>query len=149
MAGDLSYFLAVDSPETIRLARPDDLARWKIGEAEAWRMAISHLKARIGPLTQTRLGSENGASGLAAASGLAPSMLADPAICGPSSPDGLGRQLVLVYARDMFLYSVPSDVAMTATFWSVAKTEVAAGRSMSATVLTCHAGHWTEVAPAA
>lgn len=145
MAGDLSFFLAVDSPETIRLAGPADLARWRLDENAAWSRAVANIRTRIGPLQPTRLGGENGLDGFGAASGLAPSLLADPTICGPTAPDGMQGQLVLVYARDMFVYAIPSDRAQTRDFWKAASREIANGRSMSHTVLTCRTGHWAVV----
>ena len=133
LAGDLSYFAAIDSPDTIRPVGPTDLAEMKIDEATAWARAIANTKAHIGPLELTRLGGDNGATGLFAASGLAPSVLADPSTCGDSSPNGVGKQVVLVYARDLFLFAVPSDRQMVRVFWETAKQEITAGRSMSAT----------------
>ena len=149
MASDLSLFLAIDAPDTIRPAGPADLRRWNIDVAEAWRRAVVNIKQRIGPLQPTRLGNERGAVGFGAASGLAPSMLADPSVCGPTAQNGIRGQLVLLYARDMFLYADPTDTAMTSLFWSVVKAETAAGRSLSSTVLTCRSGRWEVAAPPA
>lgn len=148
MAGDLSYFLAVDSPNSIRTAAKSDLARWGIDEAAAWQKAVSHIKERVGPLGIVRLGDDKGPSGLAASSGLAPSILADPALCSQErAPNGSDGQIVLLYARDMFLFAIPSDADGTRRFWRVAKEEIATGRSFSSTPLTCRDGHWV-VAPA-
>ena len=41
MAGDMAFFLAIDAPETIRTVTKDDLKRWRIDEAAAWRRAAS------------------------------------------------------------------------------------------------------------
>ena len=144
MAGDLAWYLAVDAPRTIRLASPADLARWHLDEAAAWARAVANVKGRVGPLEQTRLGDEDGADGLGAKSGLAPSVLADPAMCGPAAPEGAGGQLVLLYARDLYLYALPADAAH---FWTRARAEIAAGRSLSHTVVTCRAGRWVTATP--
>lgn len=141
MAGDLSFFLAVDSEQSIRSAVVADLARWKIDEATAWRRAIANLEDRIGPVAPTHLGSEAGAFGFGAASGLAPSLLADPMLCGPATKD-MNGQLVLLYTRDMFLLADPKDEVMTKKFWSAVDAEVTAGRSLSSTPLTCRDGRW-------
>lgn len=106
MAGDVSFYLAVDAPNSIRTVGPSDLKRWGIDEAQAWRTGVKNIKARIGPLGVIHLGDESGASGLAADSGLAPSILADATLCSPEHPDGMNSQIVLVYARDMFLFAV-------------------------------------------
>lgn len=142
VAGDLSFFLAIDSPETIRLVSLVDLAKWKIDEASAWQRGVENLKSHVGPLAISRLGSKDGAIGLTADSGLAPSLLADPAFCGEAAPDALDGQTVLVYSREMFLFAKPSDVNMTKLFWKTAKEEIAAGRSMSDTPLSCRGGRW-------
>ncbi len=89
-----------------------------------------------------RFGGEEGPGGIAADSGLAPSILAEPAFCGPQAQDGTEGQVVLLYARDMFLYAAPTDREQTDRFWKAAKAEIAGGRSLSSTPLTCHDGHW-------
>ena len=147
MAGDLSFLLAVDSPEAIRTAQPVDLKRWHLTEAEAWKRATANIKARLGPLTPIRLGSDAGASGFGAASGLAPSLLADPGICGPQSPDGLHRQVVLVLGRDSFLYADPADHTQTDIFWSEVRRVTASHASLSETPLTCRGGKWVVATP--
>ena len=82
MAGDLAYYLAVDAPDTIRLVMRADLDRWQIDEATAWRRGVANIRVRIGPLQLFHLDSEDGATGMSAQSGLAPSLLADPTTCG-------------------------------------------------------------------
>lgn len=145
LAGDLSFFLAVDSPVNIRSASPSDLKLWKIDESMAWQLAESNLKSRIGPIAIAHLGDETGASGITADSGLAPSLMADPRFCSATSPNGISSQIILLYGRDMILFAVPSDLDMTAKFWKTAKSEITAGRSMSSTPVTCKNGHWTTV----
>lgn len=143
IAGDLSYFLAVDSSETIRTAGPTDLARWGLTEAAAWSRAIANVKVRVGPLEMIRLGDENGPSGLTAASGLAPSIISDPAFCGPAAPTGMDQQVVFVLSRDTLLFAMPSDSEQTKRFWAAVDTEAANGRTLSSTPLTCRVGKWT------
>jgi hypothetical protein len=142
MAGDLAFFLAVDSPEMIRTATRDDLSRWKLDEAAAWTQALANIHQHVGPLDMIRLGGEDGPGGIAADSGLAPSILAESAFCGPKAQNGTEGQVVLLYARDMFLYAAPTDHEQTDRFWKAAKAEIAARRSLSSTPLTCHDGHW-------
>lgn len=142
MAGDLSYFLAVDSPETIRTATTDDLKRWDIDEANAWTRALANIRVHVGALDVIQLIDENGPRGIAADSGLAPSILAEPAFCGPAAREGSEGQLILLYARDMFLFALPADREQTARFWTAAKEAIAGGHSLSSTPLTCHDGHW-------
>lgn len=142
MAGDLSYFLAVDSPDSIRTASRSDLKRWHVDEAAAWTRAFANLAGRISPLSVTHLGSEDGASGIGAASGLAPSLLADPSYCAEDQPAGANAEIALVYAKDFFLFAIPSDKTMTARFWAAVKAETAAGRSLSSTPIVCRNGHW-------
>lgn len=146
MAGDLSYFLAVDSPTAVRTAKKDDLARWHVGETQAWQRAVANIKARVGPLQPIRLDGENGASGFGADSGLAPSILADPAMCGPTAPNGVGGQIVLVAGRDFFLFAMPSDPEGLRTFWDAVRDGVSSGRSLSSTPLTCQNGKWAAIA---
>jgi hypothetical protein len=144
MAGDLSYFLAVDSPDAIRLATPADLARWKVDEGAAWTRGIANIGSLLGAMQLAQLAGYEDSSGLVAASGLAPSVLADPAMCaGTRLP---GADLVLVNARDMFLFA---SAAHAEDFWKVARAEIAAGRSLSATVLTCRDGRWAVAEPPA
>jgi hypothetical protein len=141
LAGDLSLFLAIDSPETIRLANKADLAGWHLAEAQAWPLAIAHIRARMGRVAIARLGGEAGAPGLTADSGLAPSVLADPELCGAGA-SRFGGWSVLLYSRDMLLIADPADRAMVELFERTARDEIAADRSMSSTVLTCRGGHW-------
>lgn len=142
MAGDLSFFLAVDSAETIRTASKDDLKRWGVDEETAWARAAANIKSRVGPLAQVRLSNENGVSGFTADSGLAPSVLADPSSCGPKTPNGVAGQVVLVLARDTFLYAPAEDRELMISFWDAVERETAAGRSLSNTPITCRAGKW-------
>lgn len=145
LAGDLSWFLAVDEPHSIRLVGRDDLAGWHLDEDAAWARAIANVTTRVGPLRPTRLGSAEGVHGYGAPTGLAPSILADPARCGTGH--AMEGQLVLVYDRDLFLFATASDPADVKRFWAVVAEEVAAKRSLSHTVLTCRAGKWETVDP--
>jgi hypothetical protein len=145
MAGDLSYFLAVDSPESIRTAGKSDLARWHIDEATAWKIAIGNLGARVGSISVLHLGADDGANGIGAASGLAPSILADPTYCAKDSPAGANGEIILLYAKDFFLFTIPADKAMTSRFWTSVKAEIGAGRSLSSTPLACRDGRWQAV----
>ena len=145
LAGDLSWFLALDDEHTIRLVGRDDLAGWHLDEDAAWARAIANVKTRVGPLRPTRLGSAEGVHGFGAPTGLAPSMLADPEQCGTGQ--AMEGQLVLVYDRDLYLVANASDPADAKRFWSMVAEEVAAKRSLSHTVLTCRAGKWEAVAP--
>ncbi len=144
-AGDLSIFLAVDSPISLRSASPDDLKRWKIDEPSAWKRALDNHQARVGPIRFVRLGNETGAQGVGADSGLAPSMLAQPSLCSEQKPSGISNQIVLLYSKDIFLFALPADEQMMTTFWSVVKSEIATGRSLSNTPFTCQNGRWAVV----
>lgn len=145
LAGDLSLYLAVDSPTALRTAIMDDLRRWKIDEAKAWSIGTSNLKARIGPLSVVHFGDANGPTGWGADSGLAPSMLADPDVCGPTAPEWLNRMIVLVLTRDTLLFALPDDKHQTTEFWAAAKAAIAAQSSLSSTPITCRGGHWAAV----
>ena len=147
MAGDLAFFLAVDSSEAIRTATADDLSRWHLNTDQAWTRGIANLKGRLGALQIVQIGGEQGPSGLSASSGLAPSSLAEPFLCGPAAPTGMAGQVVLVYSRDTFLFAVPSDTTQTRRFWVEAKRAAATGGSLSSTPLTCHDGKWVVAAP--
>lgn len=147
MAGDLSYFLAVDSPESIRTATIGDLARWGVNEEAAWARAVANIRPRVGPLELVRLGSADGALGLGAQSGIAPSVLADPNMCGPSESPAMRGQLVLLFSRDMFLLADPSDAAARDTFWRTTRQAIADGSSLSRTPLICSDGRWVEAPP--
>lgn len=140
IAGDLAYFLAIDAPESIRIATLDDLKGWNLDEASAWKRAQSNLKARIGPIGFAGLEHEPAARLIVADSGLAPSILSDPALCGPASPSGL---LAFVIARDSVLVAFPDDKASIRAFWKVAKPFLDAGQGLSSTAITCDDGQWT------
>jgi len=142
LAGDLAYFLSVDTPKSIRPVMKSDLVRWQIGEGAAWRLGAAHIKARVGKLAVMRLGNDKGAVGLGSDSGLAPSVLADPEFCGPKAPAESHGQLVLLYSRDMLLFAPPSDAVLTRTFWRTVKAKVAAGESLSSTPIACRGGGW-------
>jgi hypothetical protein len=142
MAGDLAFFLAVDAADTIRLAGPDDLKYWRLDEAQAWRRATANIKARVGTIQMIRLGDQSGATGLTAESGLAPSILAEPSFCGPTVPNGVGGQQVLLYARDMFLVASPENPDSVTALWKAARGE-AGDEPMSRNVLACRNGRWT------
>ena len=142
MAGDLAFFLAVDSPKSLRTARKADLERWKVDESAAWQRAIANGQKRMGSVQLLRYKGENGATGMVAESGLAPTLLADPAFCGPASPDGPGHMVILLLDRESFLLGTPNDEDMYARFWKAAKEEISAGSSLSSTPLTCRDGHW-------
>ena len=142
LAGDLAFFLAVDTSKAIRPAMKTDLTRWQMGEEAAWRLGNAHIKARVGKLAVMRLGNEKGAVGLGSDSGLTPSVLADPEFCGPKAPAESYGQLVLLYSREMLLFAPPSDAELTRTFWRTVKAKVAAGESLSSTPLACRGGRW-------
>jgi hypothetical protein len=147
MAGDLSFFLAIDSPETIRTASTDDLARWRLEEGAAWERATSNIRARMGELAMGPLeGQPNGATAIGAESGLAPSLLAEPMSCSTEHPAGVEGQIVLVVSRDAYIFGVPSDSDSMRRFWDTAKALTAAPAPFSATPLTCDDGRWEVVA---
>lgn len=125
---------------------PADLVRWSLGIDQAWARGVQNLKRRMGAMQAVRIGGEAGPSGLGAASGLAPSRLADPALCGPAAPTGIDRQIVLVVARDMFIFANPADIDETRRFWVTARQLLATGSGLSSTPLTCKGGKWV-VAP--
>jgi len=146
MAGDLTYLLAIDSPTTIRTATTDDLARWQIDAATAWNRATANIKARMGPLVSIRLGDSNGATGIGADSGLAPSMLADSNFCGAAAPDGSPKGVVvLVISRESFLFGVPADAGSMQLFWAATKRLIGEDSSLSKTPLSCRGGKWETV----
>jgi hypothetical protein len=140
IAGDLAYFLAIDSPETIRLATMEDLRSWSLDEQNAWKRAQSNIKAHMGPIAFAELESEPGATLLVADSGLAPSMLAEAALCGPRSPAGF---LALVMTRDTVLVGFPGDEASIRAFWNAARPLIETGEGLSSTPITCVGGNWT------
>jgi len=146
MAGDVSAFLAVDAPDRIRTITVSDLAAWKIDASTAWSTAERNIKARIGPLAFGRIeGDAVSASVMTAESGLAPSLLVQQEMCSVAAPAGLGGQVVLLYAKDAYLFALPSDRLMTARFWKTAKTAIAAGKSLSRTPITCRRGRWVTI----
>lgn len=146
LAGDLALFLAIDSPESIRTANLDDLKKWGVTEDQAWANAFGSIKARIGPLGFAQLEGEPDSSALVADSGLAPSVLADPAFCGPEKSDGLNEAIVLLISRHTLLFGFPKEKASIASFWSVAKREISANTTVSSTPITCRNGRWEPVA---
>jgi hypothetical protein len=141
-AGDLSLFLAIDSPTAIRTASTDDLDRWHIDLAAAWERGLANIKPRVGTLQMIRMVDENGASGIGGDSGLAPSVLATPGMCGPAAPEGNNGQVVLVISRDAFLFGVPSDPDSMKRFWRDAKASIASDATLSRTPITCQKGAW-------
>jgi hypothetical protein len=145
LAGDLSLFLAVDSPTAIRSAARDDLVRWRIDLPEAWKRAVPNIAVRIGALQMLRVNDESGASGYGGESGLAPSLLATATACSPENPDGIAGQIVLVVSRDVFLYGVPSDPESMLRFWRSAKEAIARKETLSFTPITCRQGAWVTV----
>jgi hypothetical protein len=82
-----------------------------------------------------------GALGFSASSGLAPSVLADPQMCG-SPASGFEGDVVLLFAHDTFLMADPKDTDQTRLFWKAVKEEIAADRTLSKTPFTCRGGHW-------
>lgn len=146
LAGDLSMFLAIDSPETVRTASLDDLKNWGLTEEQAWNRAVSSVKARVGPLGFAQLEGEPDSSALVADSGLAPSVLADPAFCGPEKRDGLDGAIVLLMSRDALLLGFPKEKPSIESFWRVAKSEIKAKTALSSTPIACRGGRWESVA---
>lgn len=147
MAGDLSFFLAVDSPETIRTASTDDLERWRLDEASAWDRAASNIRSRMGGIAMGPLEDQpDSATAIGAESGLAPSLLADPVSCSLKHPKGNGRQVVLVVSRNAYIFGVPSDRDSMRRFWGTAKALTRAPAPFSATPLTCDNGRWKAIA---
>ena len=143
LAGDLSLFLAIDSADSIRTASPADLLRWKLDVASAWRQAIVNIRARIGTLAVGPIAdATDAATAIGGASGLAPSLLAEPSSCGPAAPSGLAGQVVLVAAKDAFLVGMPRERDSMRRFWKTATAMIDAGRSLSATPITCRDGKW-------
>lgn len=142
LAGDLSTFLAVDSLETVRIANIEDLTRWGLTEEQAWIRAVGSIKVRVGPLGFAQLEGEPNSSALVADSGLAPSVLADPAFCGPEKRDGLDGAIVLLMSRDALLFGFPKEKASIESFWRVAKSEIKAKTSLSSTPIACRDGRW-------
>jgi hypothetical protein len=116
MAGDLSFFLAVDSPETIRTASTDDLERWQLKEAAAWDRAAANIRSRLGEFTVGPIeGQPDSATAIGAESGLA------PISCSGENPQGLESQIVLVVSRDAYIFGVPSEPDSMRRFWATAK----------------------------
>lgn len=145
LAGDVAMFLAVDSEQSLRTAGPDDLSRWKIDLQTAWEVARTNIKARMGQVEMFRVGNKDGASGLGAASGLAPSLLANGTFCGPETEKDKGRMVVLVVSKDVFLYADTEDRLQTARFWKAAAQLAKDGASLSLTPLSCEQGKWVAV----
>lgn len=146
-AGDLSLFLAVDSPTAIRTASTDDLARWHIDLAAAWERGLANIKPRVGTLQIMRMIDDNGASGITAESGLAPSVLALPQMCAADAPRANEVQVVLIISRDAYLFGTPDDPDSMARFWRDAKVAIANKTAMSITPITCRNGAWVAVTP--
>lgn len=145
LAGDLSVFLAIDSPEAIRTVGFEDLKAWNLSEAQAWDTALSTIKTRVGPVGFAKLQGEPAATVVVAESGLAPSVLADSAVCGPASPTGFSGGVILLLSRDAFLIGLPATKESIQAFWKTAKRLIANKESMSDTAITCRDGHWTQV----
>lgn len=145
LAGDLSVFLAIDSPESIRTVIFDDLKAWILSEDQAWAKAFASIKTRVGPVGFAKLQGEPGASIIVAESGLAPSILGDSSLCGPASPTGLKGAVVLLLSRDALLVGFPDDKDSMRAFWKVTKEQIGKDQSLSKTAITCKGGHWTQV----
>ena len=144
--GDLIQILAVDSETSIRYAGRDDLAKLRLDEAEAWRLGLSNLSARMGELEARPLEGIEGLLAVGSESGLGPSALLGPPPCGPGSdrPDG---QLALVMARDYFAVPANDEEAALAVFWAMARHEAASPEAFSRTAITCQGGRWIAIAP--
>ena len=89
--------------------------------------------------------SEPAASVIVAESGLAPSILGDPVLCGPASPTGLKGAVVLLLARDALLVGFPDDKDSMRAFWKVTREQIGKDQSLSKTAITCRNGRWTPV----
>jgi hypothetical protein len=146
LAGDLSLFLAIDSPESIRTAQSSDLVRWGLTESDAWAKAISAIKQKVGPIGFARLEGEPDSSLLVSESGLAPSILAEPASCGPNSPDGFEGAILLLLSRDSVLFGFPKEKRSISTFWRIVRARISNQSAMSSTPITCKDGSWVSVA---
>ena len=145
LAGDLSAFLAIDSPESIRTVVFDDLKTWNLSEDQAWAKALAGIKTRVGPVGFAKLQDEPASSVMVAESGLAPSILADNALCGPASPTGFSGAMILLLSRDAFLLGFPGEKDSSKAFWKISKRLIADDGSMSKTVITCSEGRWMQV----
>lgn len=97
----------------------------------------------MGPVAFAGLKGEPDAKLIVADSGLAPSLLAEPVLCGPKSSDGL---LALVIERDAVLIGFPDDRASVRGFWKVAKAIIAGDQGLSSVPITCTGGHWASAA---
>lgn len=145
LVGDLSVFLAIDSPESIRTVNFDDLKTWNLSDDEAWVKALASIKMRVGPVGFAKLQDEPASSVMVAESGLAPSILADIALCGPASPTGFSGAMILLMSRDAFLLGFPGEKDSIKAFWKISKRLIADNGSMSKTVITCSEGRWMQV----
>ena len=142
LAGDIAQFLAFDTPDAIRLASLADLAALKIDQRQAWDRALSNLRGRIGPINEGIYGDNPGTTAFSADSGLGPSLLAFPELCGPQAPNGRDAEQLLLFDRNTVFFGIPGNGQDFAKFQQMARAAIATGSSYSNTVITCHGGKW-------
>lgn len=142
LGGDMAQFLAFDTPDAIRLASLAELTELKIDQSQAWVRALSNLRGRIGPINEGIYGDNPGTTAFSADSGLGPSLLVLPEICGPGAPTGRNGEQLLVFDRNITFFGIPGNARDFAKFQQMARAAIANGSSYSSTVITCQNGKW-------
>jgi hypothetical protein len=145
LAGDMIVALMADYPTMLKSVSEDELKEAGLSLEDAWRLAESNLKSRMGTVWSGDA-QPGGPMAYGADSGLATGLLAHPDGCtGPNATMNDGR-IVLVLDRDVFATTLPNDPLSVERFWAFVKPGLKTQAFSSDTPLTCKNGKW-EVAP--
>lgn len=135
-AGDFIVMLAQENDGQIRSLRGIDLQQIGLSETDAWELAITNLRQRIGDLQRTP--NEAGAEHVTSPSGLAPAHLLLPETCSRRGPDFD----VFIVARDSFFYADARRPDAAAMLASYAAELVQQDQVYSRRLLSCLDGAW-------
>lgn len=135
--GDLVEIIAIDSAETIMIPPVNVLAGYGVTADEAWALAASNLRARLGPLRIGALEEGSTVVVVAADSGLAPSILSDPAFCTAGEPD----RFYFLLSREAFVSADSSLPGAEADFRRAVQ-ELRRGQTASDTPFVCRGGEY-------
>lgn len=141
-AGDLVEVLAFDSADALLMASRGALAELGLSEAQAWALAPNNLVQRAGRLELHPVRGQDTIAYVTGGNGLAPSALTDSELCAEQH-----ATLYLVVDRNGYFMNDPDAPGAATAFRAFVRPIIAAGESMSSTILTCRNGRLAE-APA-
>jgi hypothetical protein len=140
LAGDVSLYLAADTPTSLCYITPKNLEEWGLTEETAFGAARTILRSGIGPLVEEEIEGHR-VFHIRAKSGLATGALALPDLWG----HGHARRAVFVDTAWMFFWANAEDAGAMESLRTYARRRMQTFDTVSKTLIEFDGSTWREV----